>query len=399
MTMLGRRIELGALLALALFLPLYEAPKNIAWLVYVLAWLANRVPRRDFGGRWDLWDWLLAAWIASGFVVAAFAGLHRSEWGGAFDLLRYGGVLWLLKRSRYGEAEQRALFQALVASVVIGLAFAHWRLWSGRAEFLELNSVGHVNHTAIYIAIMLGACAAWLFAGGGVVAAAVEALLLVSLVMSESRGGIAVALAMLLVLAAAWWPRSRRPLAAMVAVVAVTVVVAWIGGAEVIQKHQQDVQAQNTLSYRDGIWRAALVAWERYPLCGIGMDNYKLVNVERLKAWRAAAGKDFHAQRYAEFPHAHSLYLNTLAERGIIGAAPLAAVLLAWLVGLLRYRPSPGAVDDDWLWWGAAAGAWIVTTGVGLVNTTLHHEHGLLAAIFLGVWLSHANHRARGNSG
>ena len=394
MTPLGRRIELGALIALALCLPLYEAPKNIAWLVYVLAWLANRARMRDFGGRWGLWDSLIALWIASGFVVAAFAGLHGSEWRGAFDLVRYGGVLWLLKRSRYTSAEQRWLFHALIASVVIGLALAHWQLWSGRTEWLELNSVGHVNHTAIYIAIMLGGCTAWLFAGGGAVAAALEALLLVSLVMSASRGGIAVALAMLLVLAIAWWPRSRRPLAAMVALVVVTVTVAWIGGAEVIQKQQMVAQEHNTLSYRDGIWRAALVAWERYPLCGIGIDNYKLVKQERLKAWRAAAGRDYDGSRYVEFPHAHSLYLNTLAERGIVGALPLAAVLIAWLVWLLRGRPSPPATNDDWLWWGAAAGAWMITTGVGLVNTTLHHEHGLLAAMFLGVWLSRANHPA-----
>jgi O-antigen ligase len=392
MTPLGRRSELGALIALALCLPLYEAPKNIAWLVYVLAWLANRARMRDFGGRWGLWDSLIALWIASGFVVAAFAGLHGSEWRGAFDLVRYGGVLWLLKRSGYTSAEQRWLFHALIASVVIGLALAHWQLWSGRTESLELNSVGHVNHTAIYIAIMLGGCTAWLFAGGGAVAAALEALLLVSLVMSASRGGIAVALAMLLVLAVAWWPRSRRPLAAMAAIVAATLAVAWIGGAEVIRKHQADVQANNTLAYRDGIWRAALVAWERYPLCGIGIDNYKLVKQERLKAWRAEEGKDYDAQRYVEFPHAHSLYLNTLAERGIVGAVPLAAVLVAWLAFLLRCRPRREAADDDWLWWGAAAGAWMITTGVGLVNTTLHHEHGLLAALFLGVWLSRAKH-------
>ena len=35
-----------------------------------------------------------------------------------------------------------------------------------------------------------------------------------------------------------------------------------------------------------------------------------------------------------------------------------------------------------------SAGAWIVTCGVGMVNTTLHHEHGLLAALLLGLWLS-----------
>jgi hypothetical protein len=29
-----------------------------------------------------------------------------------------------------------------------------------------------------------------------------------------------------------------------------------------------------------------------------------------------------------------------------------------------------------------------VTIGVGLVNTTLHHEHGILAALLFGLWLS-----------
>jgi len=384
----ARRIELGALLALAFFLPLYEAPKTIAWAVFVVAWVVNHMRARNFGGRWDAWDWLLGAWIASGFIAASCAGMHQGEWRGALDLVRYGVVLWLLKRSDYTAAEQRWLLQALVASVVIGLGVGQWRLWTGRSEYLILNSVGHVNHTAIYIAIMLGASTAWLFAGGGLVAAALEVLLLVSLIMSESRGGIAVALVMLLALAAAWWPRSRRPLVATAAIVAVTVSVAWIGGAEFIQKHQANVQAHNALAYRDAVWRAALVAWERYPVCGIGMDNYSLVNRERLQAWRAAAGQEFDAGRYAEFPHAHSLYLNTLAERGVVGSLPLAAVLATWLIFLLRYRPSREAAEEDWLWWGAAAGAWIITAGVGLVNTTLHHEHGILAAMFLGVWLS-----------
>lgn len=376
------------LLALCLFLPLYEAPKSIAWLAFVLAWLVNRARSRHFGGRWDLWDWLIAAWIASGFVVAAFAGLKGDEWRGAVDLLRYGSVLWLLKRSDYSSREQRWVFHALIASLVIGLALGHWRLWMAGAEFLELNSVGHVNHTAIYIAIMLGACAAWLFCGGGGIAVATVALLLVSLVMSASRSGIGVALALLLVLGVAWWPRSRRPIIAAVVLVTLTVAATWFGGAEVIRKHQRNVQEQNVLAYRDSIWRAALVAWERYPLFGVGMDNYALVKIERVKSWRAEAGKSFDAKDYSQWPHAHSLYLNTLAERGIVGSLPLAAVVAAWFVGLLRRRPGHDASEDEWLWWGSAAGAWMITTGVGLVNTTLHHEHGILAAIFLGLWLS-----------
>jgi O-antigen ligase len=390
----ARRIEIGALLALAFFLPLYEAPKTIAWAVFVVAWLLNRIRARNFGGPWDAWDWLLGAWIASGFVVASCAGLHYSEWRGTADIVRNGVLAWLLRRADYSPREQRRILSALLAGVLVGLAAGYWRLWHG-AQYLELNSVGHVNHTAIYIAIALGASAAWLFSGGGGPAAVSLILLLVSLVLGASRAGIGVGLAMLVVLAAAWWPRSRRPLAATAAVVALTVVIAWIGGAEVIRKHAADVQADNVLAYRDGIWRAALVAWERYPVCGIGIDNYKLVNMERLQAWRAEAGKDFDPRRYVEFAHAHSLYLTTLAERGIIGSMALGAVLAAWLAWLLRYRPRREATEDDGLWWGGAAAAWIVTVGVGFANTTLHHEHGMLAALLLGVWLSRVRHFRR----
>ncbi|HET7670361.1 MAG TPA: O-antigen ligase family protein [Burkholderiales bacterium] len=384
----GRRVEVGALLALAMFLPLYEAPKSIAWLVYIVAWLANRARRRDFGGPWDLWDTLIAAWIASGWVVAAFAGLDGSQWRGAVDLARYGAVLWLLKRSDYSMNERRWVFLALVASVALGLALGHWRLWHELAEFLELNSVGHVNHTAIYCAVMLGACAAWLFSGGGALAAGMVVVLLISLVVSASRAGIGVALAMLLVLAAAWWPRSRRPLVAALVLIAATVAFALVGQVEVVRKHQRNVEQQNVLAYRDGIWRAALVAWQRYPLFGIGMDNYGRVKLDDVKRWRTEAGKPFDARDYSEFPHAHSVYLNTLAERGLVGALAFAAVMAAWLAALWRRRPSRQATDDECLWWGGAASAWMITAGVGLVNTTLHHEHGILAMLFLGLWLS-----------
>jgi O-antigen ligase len=97
--------------------------------------------------------------------------------------------------------------------------------------------------------------------------------------------------------------------------------------------------------------------------------------------------------RRAFYPHGHSLYLNTLAERGVIGALPLFAVLVAWALSLWRYRPARVAPALDWVLWGGAAGALLVTVTVGLVNTTLHHEHGLLAVLLLGLWLARVYRR------
>jgi O-antigen ligase len=389
-------VETGLLLALALFLPLFEAPKNLLWVAYAATWLANRLRARDFGGRWDGWDTLFALWIASGFAAAAFAGLHKSEWRGAGDLLRYASLAWLVRRGGYSARELVWLLGALVASTVIGLGYGYFRLWSGvgKSGTLQLHSVGHVNHTAIYLAIMLGVCAAWLFArwkswrgGERAVAASIAVLVLASLIVTASRGAVGTGLVTLLALAAAWWRRWRAPLAASALGLVVTGALLSQFAAEIIRKQEDRAREGNVLAFREGVWRMGLAAWERYPWFGVGMDNYSEITHERVRAWRAEAGKDYDETRYVRFPHAHSLYVNALAERGIAGAAALAAVLAAWLVVLWRRRPEPNADDPDWLLWGGAASAWLVTAGAGLVNTTLHHEHGILAMLLLGAWL------------
>jgi O-antigen ligase len=377
-----RRLEVALLIFLCVALPLYEAPKNAAWLAYTIIWSANRARSGDFGGTWDLWDTLISVWIASVFVVAAFAGLHGSEWRGALDLVRYGGLLWMAKRGRYTSMEMRWVLYALFASVVIGLVVAANNLLSGKTDALELNSVGHFNHTSIYIAILLGAAASWFFADGRAIAAGLTLFLLACLIAAASRGAIGAGMITLLALGIAWWPRSRRPLALSCAVIVIAVALALGTHAEVIRKQEENAARNNVLSNRGAIWGTALAAWRHYPVFGVGVDNYNRINASEVRSW----GED--PSRYFFFSHAHSLYLNTLAERGIAGAAALAAVLATWLFFLVRYRPRRDSSPDDALFWGCAASAWLVTVIGGTVNTTLHHEHGILAALFLGLWLA-----------
>ena len=394
-------VEVGLLLAFCLFLPLVEMPKNLAWLLYVVAWFVNRVRAGELGRRllqtWDRWDTLFALWIGTGYLVSFFAGIQGTEIGGAHELARYALLGWLVKRAGYGPRETRWVLGMLLASAVAGLAFGYWRIATGAAKSgtLQLHSVGHVNHTAIYLAILLGVATSWLFAawpswtrGVRAIGLSLVLLLLVSLVATASRGAVGVGLVLLLVLAAAWWPRWRMPLAASGVTVLVAVAAVLLTGAELVQKHVKFAGQNNALSSRDGIWRMALAAWEHYPWFGVGMDNYSRITPERVQAWRAQAGKDYDPARYVQHAHAHNLFVNALAERGLVGFAVLAAVLAAWLARLWGQRPAPSDDDVAWLAWGAAASAWVVTVGVGMVNTTLHHEHGLLAALLLGLWLS-----------
>lgn len=396
------KVEIALLLALCFFLPLLEAPKNLAWLGYAAAWLANRIRARDFGGRWDGWDTLFALWIASGFVVAVAAQLGEfrgGEWGGATDLLRYASIGWLVKRGGYAARERHWALGALVASTLVGLAVGYVRMWSGigKSGTLQLYSVGHVNHSAIYLAIVLGIAAAWLFASYRdwarvmrLAGATVFAILFIALASTASRAALGAGMVILVVLAVAWWPRSRAPLAIVVAASIVVVGGAVLLGTDLVQKQEQYEAQGNPLSHRDTNWRTGMAAWKRHPWFGIGMDNYSQLSAERLQAWHAEAGEPFDAGRFVYFPHAHNLYVNTLAERGAFGFAVLLAVLGAWGWTLLRYRPAASAPAGDWALWGASASGLVVTLAAGLLNTTLHHEHGILAALLLGLWAGRA---------
>lgn len=396
-------VEFGLLLAFCIFLPLVEMPKNLAWLLYVVAWFVNRFRAGELGRRlvqtWDGWDTLFALWIGTGYLISLFAGIKGTEIGGAHELARYALLGWLVKRAGYDVRQMRLLMAALVLSTLAGVPFGYWQWWkvvqNGKGGGLTLHSVGHVNHSAIYIAIIIGIAVTWAFVAwrhwsrpSRLGAASVLLVLLTSLIATGSRAAFGVTLLLAVLLAAAFWPRTRRPLVASLVGGVIALGAAFALDVEIVRKQREFSAIDNTLSSRDGIWRMAMAAWERYPWFGVGMDNYSRITPERVQAWRTEAGKDYDPTRYVRQAHAHSLFINALAERGAVGFAALAAVIGAWLAQLLWRRPRASDDDGAWLAWGASASAWFVTVGVGVVNTTLHHEHGLLAAILLGLWLS-----------
>jgi hypothetical protein len=96
--------------------------------------------------------------------------------------------------------------------------------------------------------------------------------------------------------------------------------------------------------------------------------------------------------------------MNTLAERGLVGITALLSVLLSWLYWLIRFAPKGNDEDLAWALWGGSLSAWLITVGVGLVNTTLHHEHAILSVMLLGMWLvylklKHRPQQIRGRHG
>ena len=396
--------ETLALFAFAFVLPQFEVPKNVLWIVFVVLWLINRTRTREFGGPWNAWDSLIALWIASGYAAAVFAGLHDNEWKSAFDIARYGIVLWLLMRSGYGEHTLRVLLFWLVFGTLTGLLRGYYEVIfvpsaNLQPRYLGLNSVGHVNHSAIYLAIVFGATLAWVRGSwmgdsakhrtlGGLVTAA----FVVSLVVMQSRATVGVSLVVAIILLGAFALRSGYSLWRVGAGTAIVVAALLVARPEVVEKNALRIKENNLLAFRDNIWRTGLEAWRTFPAFGVGMGNYGRITLARLQQWRKERGETLDQSRVMPQAHAHSLYINTVAERGAVGLAALLAVLAAWAWSLRRI-PTSGDSAVRWAYWGGALGAWLVTVLVGFVNTTLHHEHALVSVLLLGGWLALARSR------
>lgn len=394
-------VEFALLLALLFFLPLREAPKNLFWLAYVVTWLVNRIRSGEWGGRWDGWDSLIVAWLASGYLAAAFAGIRTpeaNEWWAVNDLVRYTSLLFCIRRARYSEQQCVAILTMLLGSCVIGTleGIWHWRV-TGKRKWIELVSVGHVNHSAIYIAICMGVGAGLLIAKDIVRSRSNQALigtfvffLLASLFAGESRAAVLAAVLLLLVIVVLGTRRRKAGVVVWIAMAVLIVASALLGGTRSIDRQVQNMAANNVLSERDLIWNRAIVAARAAPWFGVGMDNFSRITDERLRRWVHEQGRTVVDREFARAPHAHSLYFNTLTERGVVGLAILLAVMSAWAVALVRRFPRSDSSGEMGVIWFASFSGWFISAAIGLVNTTMHHEHAMLAIVVLGLLLSRA---------
>ncbi|NJN84007.1 MAG: O-antigen ligase family protein, partial [Caldilineaceae bacterium] len=114
-------------------------------------------------------------------------------------------------------------------------------------------------------------------------------------------------------------------------------------------------------------WVAAFRMWEGSPWWGVGAGNYAAIYAQvRLPFWEEPLG------------HAHNIYLNHLAETGLIGLVAYAVLWISWMVwvwvrfqqaGRFRVTGLDSAVNDERAWQAALA---LGVLGV-LVHLAVHN--------------------------
>ncbi len=178
----------------------------------------------------------------------------------------------------------------------------------------------------------------------------------------------------------------------------VLLVLVMLGGAValvpgVVQKTKDNIEAKELASRRPALAKVALLAAREYPVFGVGISNFAKIDPEVAARWQEKSGQVFDPQDLYFSTHSHNLYFNTLAERGLTGLLPLLVFLAGIGLALLRSRPAAASTSLQQTLWGAALGAWVITAVGGVFNTTLHHEHALIAMVVFGIWLAQSRPR------
>lgn len=390
-----RRAEYSLLLGLAAFLPALEAPKNICVGLYLIVWTVNRLRSGNWGGAWSKWDGLMLALIASAYLASAFAGFPGLIAAAGNDILAYGLVFMTVRRSSFDSREIWWLLGVLVAATIVTLGFSYWDfLISKERRTLGLHSVGHVNHSAIYIAIAFGvalaaACTShatrwrrWIIWSGA-------GFLFVSLLVTVARGAIIPALLFVALWMFHWLVRCHGLSRLKYFAVALALAgLAPLMQPDILDKTILNIEKNQLGSYRPQLARVSILAVREFPLFGVGPTQFGKISPRIARQWQSQHGVWFEEKDLAFGSHAHGLYTNVAAERGLLGLSVLLAVLGAWGIALKRGEPGGDADPLSHTLWGAALGGWVLTVCGGLFNTTLHHEHAMITALLMALWMS-----------
>ena len=245
------------------------------------------------------------------------------------------------------------------------------------------GSFGHPNAYGGYLAVLIPLAVAFAASrgfstrlrwfGGVTLTLAVPAL-----VLSYSRGA-----AGALVGGAIIWLALIRPRLAVVAAVVIAV-----GGVmfapSAFKERFSSSETTADVGLRSDIWASAVDIYSQHPLLGVGLNNFPVAYSSLPSTLSTGAQRRLlHRSQILVPPHAQNLYLNVLAEEGILGLLSLIALAIAALATIYRgchvRDPAGRAIC-------AASGVGIMTLALhSLLDVTLPGPIGLPAFALLAV--------------
>ncbi len=385
------RIEFYALCLLLFFLPYSEFFKHFFLAIFFLSWLARRYACRGFGGHFDIADLAMMAIPVLGFLSAAFSPSNSLQIAiNNIDLTVIMILGIMVKRTSWESIQLRflAIIITLGAFFALVAGFAQHKLTG--AEF-TLRSVGHINHAAIYLT--LTAMLAFVYAlvarskkteGAWLLASACLFLAQLTFESKATTGTFIIFVVIFAVVIA--FNRLKEVFGVVTLGLFSTLIIFYLSYPDLakalVSVFNNPLAA---LGDRIAIFNTGLLAGADSPFFGHGPGTFgAATSEENIRKILLGSDQVYESNLFAHrYQHAHSLYINYYVERGLF-----ALILMITVFGTCLYYSVKKLCKSANSVAMTALASTFAVLGIGLVNTTFHHEHGILSMFLIAPLLS-----------
>ena len=378
------------LAAMLVFLPGVEALKNIFAFLFVLSWVLISKKNNNWGGKWQIIDSIFLLWILADIFVSINAVITHQLSGSNFrDVIRFVLIAWVLSRIYFPKEKLRELALISVIATLITLSYSYY---STGGILKELHSVGHINHTAIFLVIAYSiSLSLFLFDFHNLKKYQKIILLLSTIVLfsatidtgSRASFGLIVVVTLVDLIGLVIVHRKLSTFLLFFALVSII-------GYQFIQNPPYALKRildREHILYdesRDRIRNFSYYAFKTNPILGIGFGNHGLIEIEDIKAEIIKDKGVLNTGEYSPSSHAHNVYYTYLVSGGLLTFSIFIWFwfYIVWIIFKLR-----STKGNEWIILSSIS-VLLINLGIGWVNTTLHHEHAILSMFVLGILIS-----------
>ena len=377
------------LVLMLIVLPSLEAPKNLFAVLFVISWVFISKREKSWGGEWMLIDTILLLWIVADVVVGVNAIIaHELPANGSKDIIKFILVGWAVSRSSF---DTRQMIFLIVTAVIFSIIPLVESYTNGK-YYIELNSVGHVNHTAIYLLTAYILSISLIIFNFSNMSNAQRFVLTISTIIlayvvvdtnSRATSGVLVVFSLMLLLYAIYYYKNNILTMAIIMLISLTALLVANNPPQVVNKFINGTNLTGD-SPREKIRNHSYYTFRISPVLGVGFGNYVHFGHDSIKDIVISDKGEYDSSKFLPSAHPHNVFYTYLISGGLI---MFSVFVLFWLK-ILQIIYSVHKNSNEKFLVFSGIGVVMTVLGIGYVNTTLAHEHALLAMFVLGLIVS-----------
>lgn len=372
----------SAFYCIALALPISEALKQIAVIVIILIGI-HLIFKKELKIEENILAYSAGGMVIFSLISGFLAVFDRTEaLKSCIDIFRIMMIFLIIKSIPLSIKQLIVFNKILFLSMTVALLYGLYEFYFfpniyPQITYLELHSIGHVNHSSIYLLVVFTIAISWLFCCRDNKVQNISTSLLLFIIITSFAGifltgSRATMLTSILLILLLFIVRKQYTNPKLLLLLGIFIIIS----LTVLFSNEYSLDKLLLgfdMTHRQELINASIQAWLDHNIFfGIGADNSHYINPQ-----------DYVQTNFTEITHAHNTYITYLLERGLFGIGLYLIFIFSVLIALIKQY---GKTKDSLVT--AALLIWLANFIISWVNTSFHDENGLLMAIIWGLALN-----------